>query len=115
MHPIDIHVGQRVKQQRLVMKITQMQLAEKLNLRAQQIQKYEAGINRISASALWDISKTLDTTIDYFFDGYKSIENKTSVMDQKQYGNDVKTLLSNYSQLPKKQRQLLKELMTELK
>ncbi|MDC1181991.1 helix-turn-helix domain-containing protein, partial [Planktomarina temperata] len=59
-HPVDLHVGQRVRQRRWLCGMTQQQLAEKVGIKFQQIQKYETGTNRISASRLWDISKAMD-------------------------------------------------------
>lgn len=54
-HPVDLHVGQRVRQRRWLFGMTQQQLAEKVGIKFQQIQKYETGTNRISSSRLWDI------------------------------------------------------------
>ena len=54
-HPVDLHVGQRVRQRRWLLGMTQQQLAEKVGIKFQQIQKYETGTNRISSSRLWDI------------------------------------------------------------
>ena len=68
-HPVDVHVGQRVRQQRRHVGMTQQQLAVKVGIKFQQIQKYETGENRISSSRLWDISKTLDVPISFFFEG----------------------------------------------
>ena len=49
--------------------MTQQQLAEKVGIKFQQIQKYETGMNRISASRLWDIAETLSVPVAYFFEG----------------------------------------------
>jgi len=49
--------------------MTQQQLAEKVGIKFQQIQKYETGMNRISASRLWDIAETLDVPVGFFFEG----------------------------------------------
>ena len=68
-HPIDHHVGQRLRQRRRLLGLTQQKLAESVNLRFQQIQKYESGANRISASRLWSLSKALDIPVAYFFEG----------------------------------------------
>lgn len=67
--PIDVHVGRRVRQRRKSMNITQQQLALQLGLTFQQVQKYERGANRVSASKLYEIAVALRTTISYFFDG----------------------------------------------
>ncbi|HNR75702.1 MAG TPA: helix-turn-helix transcriptional regulator [Parvularculaceae bacterium] len=68
-HPIDLHVGARVRQRRRLLGMTQQRLADAVSIRFQQIQKYESGANRISASRLWSLSKALDVTVAYFFEG----------------------------------------------
>ena len=68
-HPVDLHVGQRVRQRRWLLGMTQQQLAEKVGIKFQQIQKYETGANRISSSRLWDISEVMDVPVSFFFDG----------------------------------------------
>ncbi len=68
-NPVDIYVGSRLKLRRLILGISQKKMAEKLGITFQQVQKYENGINRISASRLWDISKLLKVQVEYFFDG----------------------------------------------
>ncbi|MFQ5564197.1 MAG: helix-turn-helix domain-containing protein [Parvularculaceae bacterium] len=68
-HPIDLHVGRRLRQRRRLLGLTQQKLAEAVNIRFQQIQKYESGANRVSASRLWALSRALDVPVAYFFDG----------------------------------------------
>lgn len=68
-HPIDLHVGSRVRQRRRLLGMTQQRLADAVRIRFQQIQKYESGANRISASRLWTLAKALDVPISYFFEG----------------------------------------------
>lgn len=65
---IDRHVGKRVRLRRTLLGLSQGQLGAELNVTFQQVQKYERGANRISASRLWDISHILDVSIGYFFD-----------------------------------------------
>ena len=67
--PIDRHVGSRVRMQRVLLKMSQEKLGEALGLTFQQIQKYEKGTNRIGASRLQQISKTLNVPPSFFFDG----------------------------------------------
>ena len=71
-HPVDIHVGKRVRQRRWMLGVTQQQLAQRVGIKFQQIQKYETGMNRISASRLWDIAHALDAPVDFFFEGLGS-------------------------------------------
>ena len=68
-HPIDLHVGKRLRQRRRLLGFTQQKLAEAVSIRFQQIQKYESGANRISASRLWTLAKALDVSVAYFYEG----------------------------------------------
>ena len=65
---IDLHVGKRLRLRRTLLGMSQEQLGAELNITFQQVQKYERGANRISASRLWDMSQILDVPISYFFD-----------------------------------------------
>lgn len=67
--PIDRHVGSRVRMQRVLMKMSQEKLGDALGLTFQQVQKYEKGTNRIGASRLQQISKTLNVPPSFFFEG----------------------------------------------
>ena len=64
---VDVHVGKRVRLRRTLLGMSQEQLGASLNIAFQQVQKYERGANRISASRLWDTSQILDVQISYFF------------------------------------------------
>lgn len=68
-HSVDAHVGQRIRHRRWLVGMTQQQLAEKVGIKFQQIQKYETGANRVSASRLWDIANTLDVPVAFFYEG----------------------------------------------
>ncbi|WP_369058515.1 helix-turn-helix domain-containing protein [Caulobacter sp. 73W] len=68
-NPTDIHVGARIRLRRKHLGISQTQLAEGLGLTFQQVQKYERGVNRVSASKLYDMARTMGVPISYFFDG----------------------------------------------
>jgi len=59
-HHVDVHVGQRIRRRRWMVGMTQQQLGEAVGIKFQQIQKYETGMNRVSASRLYEISKALD-------------------------------------------------------
>jgi transcriptional regulator with XRE-family HTH domain len=67
--PIDVHVGARVRLRRKQLRISQSALAEALGLTFQQVQKYERGANRISASKLYETATFLRTPLGFFFDG----------------------------------------------
>ena len=66
---VDVHVGQRVRQRRWMVGMTQQQLGDRVGIKFQQIQKYETGTNRISASRMWDIAATLEVPVSFFFEG----------------------------------------------
>jgi transcriptional regulator with XRE-family HTH domain len=66
---IDKHVGNRVRMRRLMLDLTQMQIADGLGLTFQQVQKYEKGTNRISASRLHRLSHILRVPVPFFFEG----------------------------------------------
>jgi transcriptional regulator with XRE-family HTH domain len=68
-NPIDAHVGTHVRNRRLELGMTQGKLADALGITFQQVQKYENGINRISASRLQHVSQVLQVNIPYFFEG----------------------------------------------
>lgn len=66
---IDRRIGQRVKARRLEASMSQESLAESLGVTFQQVQKYEKGVNRISASRLFEIATALNVPVAYFFEG----------------------------------------------
>jgi transcriptional regulator with XRE-family HTH domain len=67
-NPMDVHVGTRVRLQRMLLGMSQEKLGEHLGLTFQQVQKYEKGVNRIGASRLHDLSKVLGVPIQFFYD-----------------------------------------------
>jgi transcriptional regulator with XRE-family HTH domain len=66
---IDDHVGERIRERRIMLGLTQQQLAEMIGVTYQQAHKYERGINRISAGRLFEIARALSAPITYFYDG----------------------------------------------
>ncbi len=66
--PVDIHVGARVRQRRVLLGMNQTILGLALGMSYQQVQKYESGKNRISSSRLFKLSQVLDVTVEYFFE-----------------------------------------------
>jgi transcriptional regulator with XRE-family HTH domain len=67
-HTVDVHVGKRLRQRRTLLGMSQTKLGTAVELTFQQIQKYERGSNRISASQLFEFAKVLDVPVSYFFD-----------------------------------------------
>lgn len=77
-NPIDVHVGKRLRLRRTVTGISQEKLAEMLGITFQQVQKYEKGVNRIGSSRLFDIAKSLNVPVNFFFDEYEGGSSTSS-------------------------------------
>jgi transcriptional regulator with XRE-family HTH domain len=112
-HPVDVHVGKRIRHRRWMVGMTQQQLAEQVGIKFQQIQKYETGMNRVSASRLWDISETLSVPISFFFDGIEGAGER--VADATVPGDiladkEALELVRSYYAIPENQRRRLFEL-----
>jgi transcriptional regulator with XRE-family HTH domain len=67
-HPVDVHVGIRMRRRRSLLGMSQTALGDAVALTFQQIQKYERGSNRISSSRLFEFAKVLDVPVSYFFE-----------------------------------------------
>lgn len=113
-HPVDLHVGKRIRQRRWLVGMTQQQLAEQVGIKFQQIQKYETGANRVSASRLWDISEAMDVPVNFFFEG---IENEVtaagsadSVPADLMGDKEALDLVRSYYSIPENQRRRLFDL-----
>ena len=113
-HPVDLHVGKRIRHRRWIVGITQQQLAEKVGIKFQQIQKYESGANRVSASRLWDISETLAVSIDFFFEGIEKSQEKLGFGDvipvDLMGDKEALDLVRSYYSIPEHQRRRLFDL-----
>lgn len=68
-HPVDVHVGRKLKEIRTLRRFSQTDVAQRLGLSFQQIQKYEIGSNRIAASRLFELTQIFDVSPSYFFEG----------------------------------------------
>jgi transcriptional regulator with XRE-family HTH domain len=68
-NPVDCHVGRRIRTRRRDLGLSQERLGEAIDLTFQQVQKYERGANRVSASKLWEIARALNTSVSYFYEG----------------------------------------------
>lgn len=77
-NPVDLHVGARIRLRRRTLGVSQEQLADALGLTFQQVQKYENGHNRVSASKLWDIARKLEVEVSWFFDGLETSAASTA-------------------------------------
>lgn len=113
-HPVDVHVGKRIRHRRWLVGMTQQQLAEQVGIKFQQIQKYETGANRVSASRLWDISDALEVPVSFFFEGLqeegKAPAEKASVPEDLMGDKEALDLVRSYYSIPENQRRRLFEL-----
>ena len=91
-HPTDKHVGSRVRMRRMMLHMSQTNLGDALGLTFQQVQKYEKGANRISASRLQHISKILQVEIPFFFEGSPHVSGE----DHAQPGAPSPQFVSDY-------------------
>lgn len=67
-NPIDLHIGNRIRQRRTLLGLSQEKLASPLGLTFQQVQKYERGMNRVGGSRLWDLSRVLNVQVNFFYE-----------------------------------------------
>ena len=106
-HHVDEHVGKRIRHRRWLVGMTQQQLAEAVGIKFQQIQKYETGANRVSASRLWDIAGALDCPLSFFFDG---ADTPTAEVDEMFAEKEAMELVRTYYAIPENQRRKLFDL-----
>ena len=115
-HHVDVHVGKRIRHRRWLVGMTQQQLAQSVGIKFQQIQKYETGANRVSASRLWDISETLDVPVSFFFEGIENLEKPDSAVGADAVPSDLMgdkealDLIRTYYSIPENQRRRLFDL-----
>jgi transcriptional regulator with XRE-family HTH domain len=84
--PVDVHIGQRLRQRRWMMGMSQRQLGEIVGVRFDQIQKYEAGTARISVRCMWDIAAAMEVPVSHFFEGLEG-----QAVDTGEAGGDILT------------------------
>ncbi|MCF6272795.1 MAG: helix-turn-helix domain-containing protein [Rhodobacteraceae bacterium] len=124
-HPVDVHVGKRVRHRRWMVGMTQQQLGEAVGIKFQQIQKYETGMNRVSASRLWDISKALDVDVRFFFDGIDegmieagdgavTVKSTPKIQGDLLADKEALDLVRSYYAIPENQRRRLFDLARAL-
>ncbi|MFC3614834.1 helix-turn-helix domain-containing protein [Lutimaribacter marinistellae] len=106
MNEVDVTVGQRIKARRMALGMSQAELGDAVGVRFQQVQKYESGANRVSASRLWSIAEVLGVHVSHFFEGIRPADadcgsDKRQPVDNMEFLKDHDTLelVSVYSRL----------------
>lgn len=113
-HPVDYHVGRRLRARRTMLGMSQENLGEAVGVTFQQIQKYERGLNRIGASRLYEFSRVLGVAVSYFFEdlteGTESLNKEetkmlgfsenTEIFEYERFGNkEVLSLVRSYYEI----------------
>src|SRR5437763_11297630 len=98
---VDRHVGARVRERRIMLGLTQQQLADLIGVTYQQAHKYERGINRVSAGRLYEIAQVLSVPVGYFFEGLQ--EQGTSSVSPRE--RMCLELARNFAQIPNERHQ----------
>lgn len=114
---IDLHVGKRLRRRRRLLGLTQQQLAESVGIRFQQIQKYECGANRVSASRLFELAESLDVPVQYFYEGLSQrdeVANEGALAADVLSQKETVDLIRAYYRLGERPRKRLLELAKSL-
>ena len=117
-HTVDVHVGKRIRQRRWLIGMTQQALADLVGIKFQQIQKYETGSNRVSASRLWDIAHALDVPVSFFFEGLDGQDAEDALQQFEEptargdllVDREAQELVRSYYSIPEEQRRRLFDL-----
>ena len=114
VHAVDLYVGKRIRYRRWLIGMTQQELADHVGIKFQQIQKYETGANRVSASRLWDISEKLGVPINFFFEDlekHNGEKNSFQAFSSDMFRNkEAIDLIRSYFSIPENQRRKLFDL-----
>ncbi len=98
---IDRYVGARIRERRIMLGLTQQQLADLIGVTYQQAHKYERGINRVSAGRLYEVAQVLSVPVSYFFDGLEQ-ENERGISPRERMCLE---LARNFAQIPNERHQ----------
>ena len=98
---VDRYVGARIRERRIMLGLTQQQLADLIGVTYQQAHKYERGINRVSAGRLFEVAQVLSVPVSYFFDGLEQ-ENDRSISPRERMCLE---LARNFAQIPNERHQ----------
>ncbi len=110
-HSVDAHVGWKVRKRRWMMGMTQKQLGDSVGVKVTQIQKYETGTNRISASRIWDIAAAMEVPVSFFFEGLDGqAPEMGKVRGDPLSDKEARDLVRAYYLIPENQRRRLFDL-----
>ena len=98
---VDRHVGARVRERRIMLGLTQQQLADLIGVTYQQAHKYERAINRVSAGRLFEIAHVLSVPVSYFFDGLQQDSDRAASPRERM----CLELARNFAQIPNERHQ----------
>jgi transcriptional regulator with XRE-family HTH domain len=98
---VDRYVGARIRERRIMLGLTQQQLADLIGVTYQQAHKYERGINRVSAGRLFEVSQVLSVPVNYFFDGLEH-ESERAISPRERMCLE---LARNFAQIPNERHQ----------
>ena len=98
---IDRYVGARIRERRIMLGLTQQQLADLIGVTYQQAHKYERGINRVSAGRLFEVAQVLSVPVNYFFDGLDQ-DNDRAISPRERMCLE---LARNFAQIPNERHQ----------
>jgi len=118
MNKIDALVGGRIRARRTALGHSQTELGDAVGVKFQQIQKYESGANRVSASRLWAIAAALDVPVTYFFEGLEAPEEAQGrqVRDKMEFLSDGRSieLARNFMRLPEMQKRAVLDIVESM-
>jgi len=114
-HPIDIHVGSRIRLKRIIEGLSQWDLAAEVGVTSQAIQKYERATCRASASMLWKLATALNTSVSAFYEGLADAVDEPRADPGSEAGEEYLTLFRAYRAIPTEgQRRALRNIAREL-
>lgn len=120
MNKIDVFVGNRIRARRYALGISQSELGDAIGVKFQQIQKYETGANRVSASRLWAVAEKLGIQVEYFFEGIRPARenghDSAEPVDHMEFLSDQDALqmMELYRKLPHPQRNAVLAIMRSM-
>jgi transcriptional regulator with XRE-family HTH domain len=122
VHPVDEFVGKRLRERRTLMGLSQEGLAKTVGITFQQVQKYERGTNRMSASRLYEFAHVLDISVAFFFEGYRDAsmlegmqEASVAFEHEDKLGREVLELTKAYHRIPnQKTRRAVNDLIRSI-